>query len=176
MKIAVFIDGGHLHKLAKTYDSEVDFAVLRDHHAQEGIIATPHYFIIAPVYESGISPIFKLTDWLDYNGYRMHAIEVDCASGESASTIATKRTEIVVSLAVSMIEAARTGIDAAIIYSGDGALVPAVEAMQRQGVMVSVAFDKAGCADELRRAADKFIDADRIRSAGILKPAKQRVA
>lgn len=176
MKIAVFIDGGHLHKLAKTYDSEVDFAALRDHHAAQGIIVTPHYFIIKPIYESGISPIFKLTDWLDYNGYRMHAIEVDCASGESAPIIVAKRTEIMVMMAACMIEAAYNGLDAAVVYSGDVALVPAVEIMQRRGVITSVVFDKASCADDLRRAADKFIDVDRLRGANILKPAKQRVA
>jgi uncharacterized LabA/DUF88 family protein len=53
-------------------------------------------------------------------------------------------------------------IDHAVLFSGDGDFAPLVKAMQRKGVRVSVISTLKSqppqAADDLRRAADTFID------------------
>ena len=58
-------------------------------------------------------------------------------------------------------------LDHAVLFSGDGDFKPLVEALQRQGVRVSVVSTMRSqppmIADELRRQADNFIELDALR-------------
>mgnify|MGYP000656168937 CR=1 FL=1 len=58
-------------------------------------------------------------------------------------------------------------LDHAVLFSGDGDFRPLVEALQRQGVRVSVVSTMRSqppmIADELRRQADNFIELDALR-------------
>lgn len=48
--------------------------------------------------------------------------------------------------------------DIAILVAGDADFVPVVEEVKRRGVMVAIAGSKTSVADDLRRAADRFIE------------------
>lgn len=62
-------------------------------------------------------------------------------------------------LAVDMLVGAFGGVfDVAILVAGDADFVPAVEEVKRRGVMVLVAGDSKSTAEDLLRAADRFVD------------------
>jgi len=64
-----------------------------------------------------------------------------------------------VQIAVDMLVGAFAGIfDIAILVAGDADFVPVVEEVKRRGVMVAIAASSSSLSDDLRRAADRFID------------------
>ncbi len=65
-------------------------------------------------------------------------------------------------LAVDMLDGAFSSIyDVAVLVAGDADFVPVVEAVRRRGVMVVVAAARESLAEELRRAADRFIEIEK---------------
>ena len=62
-------------------------------------------------------------------------------------------------MAVDMLVGAFSGLfDIAVLVAGDADFVPVVEEVKRRGVMVAVAGVRSSLADDLLRAADRFID------------------
>jgi uncharacterized LabA/DUF88 family protein len=62
-------------------------------------------------------------------------------------------------MAVDMLVGAFSGVfDIAVLVAGDADFVPVVEEMKRRGVMVTVAGFSASVSEDLRRAADRFIE------------------
>ncbi|MEZ6021966.1 MAG: NYN domain-containing protein [Hyphomonadaceae bacterium] len=109
--------------------------------------------------DQDFSPIRPLVDWLDYNGYSVvtkPAKEYTDAAGRRRF-----KGDMDVEIAVDMLQLAGA-IDHAVLFSGDGDFVPAVEAVQRKGVRVSVVStiksNPPMASDDLRRAADAFLD------------------
>ena len=100
-----------------------------------------------------------MIDWLDYNGYTL------VTKPAKEYTDAMRRQKIKgnmdIEIAVDMMVMAKK-IDRIILFSGDGDFRRLVEAVQREGVRVSVAStlrtSPPMVADELRRQADMFID------------------
>ena len=110
------------------------------------------------------TPIRPLVDWLAYNGFTVitkPAREYTDAGGRRRF-----KGNMDVDLAVGALELAGR-IDHAVVFSGDGDLRPVVEALQRQGVRVSVVSTTRSqppmIADEMRRQADNFIELDALR-------------
>ena len=79
-----------------------------------------------------------------------------------------KRSSMGVELAVDALEIANQ-VDNIVLFSGDGDFCPLLEAVQRQGVHVSVISSLRSkppiIADELRRQADTFIELDDLKAA-----------
>jgi len=64
-------------------------------------------------------------------------------------------------LAVDMLVGAFSGLfDIAVLVSGDADFTPVVEEVGRRGIMVAVAAVSGTLSDDLRRAADRFIEID----------------
>jgi uncharacterized LabA/DUF88 family protein len=62
-------------------------------------------------------------------------------------------------LAVDMLVGAFGGVfDVAILVAGDADFIPVVEEVKRRGVMVVVAAESKSTAEDLRRAADRYLD------------------
>ena len=112
------------------------------------------------------SPIRPLVDWIDYNGFTM------VTKPAKEFTDATGRRRIKgnmdIELAVDMLEMAHH-VQHVVLFSGDGDFRKLVEATQRKGVRVSVVStiktQPAMISDDLRRAADNFIDLADLQSA-----------
>ena len=100
-----------------------------------------------------------MTDWLAYNGYAL----VTKAAREFVDAAGRRRVKgnMDVELAVDMMEMA-SKLDHAVLFSGDSDFRRLVEAVQRQGVRVSVVSTVRSTppmiGDELRRQADQFLD------------------
>lgn len=157
-RIALFIDGANLYAAAKALNFDLDFKKLIDEFRRKGVLVRAYYYT-AVVEGEEYSPLRPLVDWLDYNGFTLvtkPARRFTDAAGHSRT-----KGNMDVEIAVDMLEQAEH-IDHAVLFSGDGDFACLVRAMQRRGVRVSVIStlktQPPQVADELRRAADDFID------------------
>lgn len=155
-KTAIFIDGSNMYATAKALRVDVDYKRLLEHF-NDGLLRA--YYYTAIIEDEEFSTIRPLIDWLEFNGY----------------TVVTKRTKefvdangrrkvkgnMDIELAVDAMELAGY-IDHAILFTGDGDFTHLVRGLQRRGVRVTVvstiSTQPVMIADELRRAADTFID------------------
>jgi uncharacterized LabA/DUF88 family protein len=157
-RIALFIDGANLYSAAKGLNIDLDFKKLLEEFQKRGVMIRAHYYT-AIVEEQDYSPIRPLVDWLDYNGFTVvtkPAKEYTDAAGRRRH-----RGDMDVELAVDMMEMCGH-VDHMVLFSGDSDFRRLVEAVQRQGVRVTVVSTLKSqppmASDELRRQADSFVD------------------
>lgn len=162
-RLALFIDGANLHSAARALGFEIDFKLLRQEFERRGRLVRANYYTALSEGED-YTPIRPLVDWLAYNGFTV----VTKPAREYVDQSGRRRFkgDMDVEITVGAIELAPR-IDHAVLFSGDGDLRPLVEALQRQGVRVSVVSttrsQPAMIADEMRRQADNFIELDALR-------------
>ena len=157
-RIALFVDGSNLYSTVKTLDFEIDYGKMLDLFKGKGRLIRANYYT-ALVEEEDYSPIRPLVDWLDYNGW--HAVTKPAKSMVDRDGRRRIKGDMDAEIIVDMLGLA-PHIDHLILVSGDGDFRVAVEALQKQGVRVTVMSTRASkpamLADELRRQADAFIE------------------
>jgi uncharacterized LabA/DUF88 family protein len=157
-RVALFIDGANLYSAAKGLAFDIDYRKLLEEFRKRGRFIRASYYT-ALVEDQDFSPIRPLVDWLDYNGYTL----VTKAAKEFTDGTGRRRFkgDMDVELAVDLLQAA-SYVDHAFLFSGDGDFLAAIEAVQRKGMRVSVVStiksNPPMAADDIRRAADNFID------------------
>ena len=123
------------------------------------------YYYAAIVEDREYCSVRPLVDWLDHSGYTV--ITKPAKDFVDASGRRKVKGNMDIELAVDAIELAEH-IDQIVIFSGDGHFRSLVEAVQRQGVRVTVvstiSTQPPMIADELRRQADVFIDLAELQS------------
>lgn len=172
-RIALFIDGANLYSAAKVLGFDMDYRKLLGEFSKRGrFIRALYYTAIAE--DQDFSPIRPLVDWLDYNGYAL----VTKPAKEYVDAMGRRRFkgDMDVEIAVDLVEATAY-LDHAFLFSGDGDFLPAIAAVQRKGVRVSVVStiksNPAMASDDTRRAADNFVDlADLVPLIG--RPPRER--
>jgi uncharacterized LabA/DUF88 family protein len=157
-RLGLFLDGAHLHGVARNLGFEVDYKNLLGVFRRQARIVRASYYT-ALLDTDDYSPLRPLVDWLGYNGY--HVVTKPAREYTDAAGRRRVRGDIGIELAVDVMTLAPR-LDHAIIFAGDGDLRRLVEATQQLGVRVSVAStirtSPGMIADELRRQADQFID------------------
>ena len=157
-RACLFIDGANLYSASRHLGFDVDYrSLLAFFRARANVLRAYYYSAVLDTEE--YSPLKPLTDWLAYNGYML----VTKPAREFTDAAGRRRVKgnMDIELATDMLEMAPR-MDHAILFSGDADFRRVVEAVQRQGVRVSVvstlrtAPPMAG--DELRRQADQFIE------------------
>lgn len=155
-KSAVFIDGSNLHATAKALRIDIDYKRLLDHFGN-GLLRA--YYYTAIIEDEEFSTIRPLIDWLEYNGFTV--VTKPTKEFIDASGRRKVKGNMDVELAVDAMELSQY-IDHAILFTGDGDFKHLVCGLQRRGVYVTVVSTISTVpvmiADELRRAADAFID------------------
>lgn len=156
-KTAIFIDGSNLYATAKALGVDIDYKRLLEHF-DEGLLRA--YYYTAIIEDEEFSTIRPLIDWLAYNGFTV--VTKPTKEFVNPSTGQRKvKGNMDVELAVDAMELAGC-IDNVIIFTGDGDFKHLVCGLQRRGVSVTVvstiSTQPPMIADELRRAADTFID------------------
>jgi uncharacterized LabA/DUF88 family protein len=172
-RVAVFIDGANLYSAAKALAFDMDYRKLLDEFRKRGRLIRASYYT-ALVEDQDFSPIRPLVDWLDYNGYTLvtkPAKEYTDANGRRRF-----KGDMDVEIAIDLLQAASFA-DHAFLFSGDGDFVAAVEAVQRKGMRVSVVStiksNPPMASDDIRRAADNFIDLTELTNL-IGRPPRER--
>lgn len=174
-RVVVLIDGANLYSAAKALGFDMDYRKLLDEFRRHGRLIRASYYT-AVVEDQDFSPIRPLVDWLDYNGYSLvtkPAKEYTDATGRRRF-----KGDMDVEIAVDLMQAAEYA-DHAFLFSGDGDFTPALEAVQRKGMRVSIVStiksNPPMVADDLRRAADNFVDLTDL-SALVGRPPRERAA
>ncbi len=157
-KLALFIDGINTHAAARALGFDIDYKRLLTEFRSRGTLVRAFYYTVV-IEDPDSSPIRPLLDWLAYNGFTVvtkRAKEFDDGEGRRRF-----KRSMGIELAVNAMEHARE-VDEIVLFSGDGDFRALVQAVQRQGVRVTVVSTMASqppsTADELRRQADVFID------------------
>ncbi|MEE8500374.1 MAG: NYN domain-containing protein [Kiloniellales bacterium] len=157
-RVALFIDGANLYATARALGFDIDYKRLLELFSKKANLIRAFYYT-ALVEDQDYSPIRPLVDWLDYNGYTM----VTKPTKEFTDSAGRRKIKgnMDIELAIDMMEMA-THLDHVVLISGDGDFRRLVEAIQRNGVRVTVVStmrsQPAMIADELRRQADIFVD------------------
>ena len=162
-RIGLFIDGSNFHSTAKLLNLEVDYLKLLNFFKRKGQMIRAYYYTALPE-QSEISPLRKLTDFLDYNGYTIVSKQTkeytDHMSGERRV-----KGNMDMELALDMLKMSKH-LDHVYLFSGDGDFCRLLEDVQDRGVRVTVVSSTHTqpklIADSLRRKADAFIDIDDI--------------
>jgi uncharacterized LabA/DUF88 family protein len=174
-RIALFIDGANLYATAKNLNIDIDYKRLLAEFQRRGTFLRAYYYT-AVVEDQEFSLIRPLIDWLDYNGYTV--ITKLTKEFVDASGRRKVKGNMDIELAVHAMELARH-IDQMVLFSGDGDFRSLVEAVQRQGVRVTVVSTISSqppmVADELRRQADEFVDLGELRSKVSRVPSERAV-
>lgn len=160
-RLALFVDGANLYAAGKMLGVEIDYRKLLEEFRRRGRLVRAYYYT-ALVENDDYSPIRPLVDWLQYNGFKV----VTKAAREFTDSSGRRRVkgDMDVEIAVDMLNLASSHlpIEHLVLFSGDGDLTRLVQAVQEKGVRVSVVSTlKASppmIADDLRRAADTFIE------------------
>jgi uncharacterized LabA/DUF88 family protein len=174
-RVALFIDGANLYSAAKALAFDMDYRKLLEEFRKRGRLIRAYYYT-ALVEDQDFSPIRPLVDWLDYNGYTLvtkPAKEYTDANGRRRF-----KGDMDVELTVDLLQAA-SFVDHAFLFSGDGDFLAAIEAVQRKGMRVSVVStiksNPPMVSDDIRRAADNFIDLTDL-AALIGRPPRERAS
>jgi uncharacterized LabA/DUF88 family protein len=155
---ALFIDGANLYSAAKGIAFDIDYRKLLDEFRRHGRLIRANYYT-ALVEDQDFSPIRPLVDWLDYNGYAL----ITKPAKEYIDPAGRRRFkgDMDVEIAVDLMQAADY-LDHAFLFSGDSDFLPAIEAVQRKGMRVTVIStiksNPPMASDLVRRAADNFLD------------------
>jgi uncharacterized LabA/DUF88 family protein len=157
-RLGLFIDGAHLYAASRNLGFDVDYRNLLVFFRRQARLVRASYYT-ALLENEEYSPLRPLVDWLGYNGYAVvtkPAREFTDAAGRRRV-----RGNIEIEMAVDVMTLVPR-LDHAIILAGDGDLRRLVEAVQQQGVRVTVLStirtQPAMVADDLRRQADQFMD------------------
>jgi len=172
-RVALFIDGANLYSATRSLTFDIDYRKLLDEFKNHGRLVRAYYYT-ALVDDQEFSPIRPLVDWLDYNGYTLvtkPAKEYTDAGGRRRF-----KGDMDVEIAVDLLQAT-SFIDHAFLFSGDGDFLAAIEAAQRKGMRVSVIStiksNPPMASDDIRRAADNFVDLTDLSSL-IGRPPRER--
>ena len=156
--IALFIDGPNLHASARALGFDIDFRKLLELFGSQGRLVRAFYYT-ALLEDQEYSPLRPLVDWLDYNGYTM----VTKPAKEFTDAMGRRKIKgnMDIEIAIDMMEMGKK-VNHIVLFSGDGDFRRLIEAVQREGVRVSVVStlrtSTPMVADELRRQTDAFIE------------------
>ncbi|GLK51142.1 MAG: NYN domain-containing protein [Oceanicaulis sp.] len=157
-RIGLFIDGANLFSTTKALDFDIDFKRLLDEFRKRGKLIRANYYTALLEHED-YNPLRPLVDWLDYNGFSV----ITKPAREFTDDSGRRRIkgDMDIELAIDMVEAA-SYLDHIILFSGDGDFRRAIQAAQSRGARVSVVSSlktqPSMVSDDLRRAADTFIE------------------
>ncbi len=175
-RTALFIDGANLYSASRHLGFDVDYRNMLEYFRSRTNVVRAYYYS-ALLDTEEYSPLRPLTDWLAYNGYSL----VTKTAREFTDATGRRRIKgnMDVELAVDMLEMAPR-LDHAVLFSGDSDFRRLVEAVQRQGVRVSVVSSVRTSppmvGDELRRQADRFVELSDIAPEFTRRPVEGRRA
>src|SRR5437899_11390488 len=163
-RTALFSDGANLYATARALGFDIDYRRLLREFQDRGTLLRAFYYT-AIVEDQEYTSIRPLVDWLDYNGYTV--VTKPTKEFIDASGRRKVKGNMDIELAGDAMELAKH-VDQIVLFSGDGDFRSLVEAVQRDGVRVTVVSTISSqppmVADVLRRQADAFVDLANVRS------------
>jgi uncharacterized LabA/DUF88 family protein len=171
-RTVIFIDGSNVYAASKKLGIDIDYKRLLKYYGDDLIRAYYYTAVIEDATE--YVSIKPLLDWLSYNGYKLVTKPAKTFIDPVTGLTKVKGNmdgELIVD-AMELIP----HIDRMILFSGDGDFECLIHAMQRKGVKCDVVSTLSMCADELRRAADEFIDLVDLKESIARRPEDKRAS
>jgi len=161
---ALFIDGPNLFATAQAINLNIDYELLLNYYKKRYNLLRAYYYTALPPREDP-SELRPLIDWLDYHGYTIVTKPTKSYTDQDGRIKLKGNLDTEITLDVVDLVPNLTDI---VLFSGDGDFTALVRWTQRRGIKVTVvstcmSTTSAGrpspmVADELRRAADVFVD------------------
>jgi len=157
-KIAVLIDGPFLSSVGNVLNVRIDFRSLRLAFAKRGRISTMKYYTYVDYHQEENS-LFKLLDWLEYNGYRVFKKPCRTTIGNDGKRMF--HGSVSAELATDMILLA-SKVDHIVFFGNSLDYIYPISEAKRLGVQITLATTSEPSGfkikDELRRVADHTLD------------------
>jgi uncharacterized LabA/DUF88 family protein len=153
LSAAVLVDGINTHYVFKSLNWMPDYRRMLEYFKKMVILKKIYYFVSLDR-EQEENSIIKLIDWLDYNGF----ICKDTESDERNRGIQVDFTVQCMKLVPS--------VDHFILFTGNSQFVPLVRYLDDAGKVVTVCstlLNQKMVSDQLRRAADNFVEINDLR-------------
>lgn len=163
-KIAAFIDGANFYATGKGLGLDIDYLALRKLLDKDHNLVRIYYYTAVNTTSDGqggdeFISIKPLLDFLDYNGFEV--VTKPTKTFTDATGQRKIKGNLDVEMTCDMLEIADR-VDHIVMFTGDGDFVRAVRAVQRKAVKVTVCSSLQTSppmiSDDLRRAADQFVD------------------
>lgn len=161
---ALFIDGPNFFAAAQSVDLHVDYELLLNYFKKRYNLLRAYYYTALPPREED-SPLRPLIDWLDFHGYTI--VQKPTKSFFDSEGKPKLKGNLDTELTLDVVDLAGC-LNDIILFSGDGDFAPLLRWVQRRGIRTTVVSTQMSLAkdgrpspmvaDELRRAADVFID------------------
>ncbi len=157
-RIAVFIDSVNFHSAARAQGIQVDYRKLRTEFASRGRLTRCFYYMVEK-HDTENVPIRRLLDYLDHNGF---TIKTDAVRHDDPGAFRRAKSCLLMEMAMDAVSL-MDRVDHYVIMCGDREILPLVAMLKRSGARVSICATRQGVdggtiSDELRRAADTFIE------------------
>ena len=153
-KLGIFIDGASFYSVQRACGIDCDYKMLLKEMSTRGRLQTVNFYSL--VTSDVVDPMMPLIDWLSYNGYNVKLKEthLDVNNRKIGSCD--------VNMAVDMV-CASSHLDHIVYLGAKRDVAYALDAMRLNGARSTVISTLEGAerpvvADELRRAADNFVD------------------
>jgi uncharacterized LabA/DUF88 family protein len=159
-RVALFIDGANLSRTCRSLGLDIDYKRMLRFFRGKARLVRANYYAVMPD-DGEYSSLRPLLDWLAYNGFSV----VTKPQREVVDAIGRRRVcrAADIELAVDAMLSAGT-VDHIVLFTGEGDFRTLVQALQQQGIRVSVVSTMVThppmIADALRRQADQFVDLD----------------
>jgi uncharacterized LabA/DUF88 family protein len=165
-RIALFIDGANLFASTKALNLRIDFNSFHKFFQKRGTyLITANYYTAVYTDAEGNKPLMDLLTWLAYNNYTVvQKPAKEFSKPDSRQIIIKGNMDIDLAVDALMLS---DYYDRAIIVTGDGDFERLVRGLQSKGKRVTVVSTMKSSppmiANELRKAANEFVDLDEIR-------------
>lgn len=160
-RVSVLIDGQSLFNASKEIGIQVDFKRLHDMFVDTHRIKKMMYFAsaisILDADGSEFCQLQPLFDWLDYNGYNTITKPIKMFNDRTDRTVYSRH--VLVDLTTAAFEL-KDETDHYVMFINDADYTSMVRSLSRSGKRITIvsALSMRGHSDELRRAADVFVD------------------
>ena len=167
-KVAAFIDGANFYATGKVLGLDIDYLAIRKLLNQDQNLVRVFYYTAVDADAQGeqFVSIRPLLDFLDYNGFEV--VTKPTKTFTDAQGQRKIKGNLDVEMTCDMLEMADR-VDHIVMFTGDGDFVRAVKSVQRKAVKVTVCSARDTSppmiSDDLRRAADYYVDVNKFASA-----------
>jgi uncharacterized LabA/DUF88 family protein len=177
-RVAFFIDGANFYQTARSLNVDIDYRRVLSSFVGDAYLLRANYYT-ALAEDQEFSSLRPLMDWLDYNGFHVTTKpmrEFTDSNGQRRRVRPSLEVDLTVD-AMTLCEE----VNHVVLFTGDGAYRPLVEALQKRGrkvtVISSLKTNPSMISDDLRRQADHFLDladlTERIGRSSADRPARR---
>ena len=163
-RAVLFIDGANLYAVCRAMRVTIDYRRMLSFFGTYCDLVQALYY--TAIKEDEDTNVHKLVSWLDYNGYNVVQKPARTFTDDEGNERTKGNMDMEMAVDMMQMATCRNPMEHAILVSGDGDFAYVIEALQKQGVRVSVLSTMATrppmVANLLRKRANHFLELSEI--------------